>query len=237
VAAVDGQQDGIRLAALDGFGASGVRISGNEIEAAGIGISLVDVGSHVEVRGNRILGQGAAMGIMVTLTSPPDGAVPTVEVHRDVRVVSNTITNFGDAGIHIRTANTLNRFDGLEIRANEIDVDAAAGLNGLVGIRISPPGHGADRWLTRAVVSENRIAEAVEVKIQRHGPTVPFLAISGNPGARAVFEGDGNPNGTGVVAPPGSLFLRVDEETSAALYIKASGTGGTGWVEMAKSSG
>jgi hypothetical protein len=72
------------------------------------------------------------------------------------------------------------------------------------------------------------------VKIQRHGPTVPFVAIAGNPGDRAVFEGDGNPNQVAVVAPPGSLFLQIDDGTSAAVFLKASGSGGTGWVAMAQ---
>src|SRR6266568_3588278 len=228
----DPQGDGIRLAPLDGLGASRVRISGNEIEAAGVGISLADVGSHIEVRGNRILGHGIAMGILVTLNRPPEGAVPTVEVHRDIRIASNTITNFGDAGIQLSTANTVKRFDGLEISGNELDVDSAPVPNGPVGIRIPAPDHGTDRWLTTAVISDNRISDAVQVKIQRHGPTVPFLAISGNPAGRAVLEGDGNPNEIPVIAPPGSLFLQVDA-TPARLYLKASGTGGTGWVEMA----
>ena len=228
----DPQGDGIRLAPLDGLGASRVRINGNEIEAAGVGISLIDVGSHIEVRGNRILGHDIAMGILVTLNRPPEGTVPAVEVHRDIRIASNTITNFGDAGIQLSTANTVKRFDGLEISGNELDVDSAPVPDGLVGIRIPAPGHGTDRWLTTAVVSDNRISDAVQVKIQRHGPTVPFLAISGNPAGRAVLEGDGNPNEIPVIAPPGSLFLQVDT-TPARLYLKASGTGGTGWVEMA----
>jgi hypothetical protein len=231
--AADGENDGIRLAPLDGFGASSLRISGNEIQAGGIGISLLDVGSHVEVRGNRILGQGTAMGILVSLSRPPDGAPPIVDVHHDVKIVANTVTNFGVAGIQVSTANTLKRFDGLEIGANQLDGDAA-GANVLVGIRIPPPGAGADRWLTSAVVSGNLIADGVGVKIQRHGPTVPFVAISGNPGDRAIFEGDGNPNQIDVVAPPGSLFLQIDDGISAALFLKASGSGGTGWVAMAQ---
>ena len=228
----DPQGDGIRLAPLDGLGASRVRISGNEIDAAGIGISLTDVGSHIEVRGNQILGHNIAMGILVTLNRPPNGSVPAVEVHRDIRIASNTITNFGDAGIQISTANTVKRFAGLEISGNELDVDSAPVPTGLVGIRIPAPGHGTDRWLTTALVSDNRISDAVQVKIQRHGPTVPFLAISGNPAGRAVLEGDGNPNEIPVIAPPGSLFLQIDA-TPARLYLKASGTGGTGWIEMA----
>jgi hypothetical protein len=157
-------------------------------------------------------------------------------VHRDIRIVENTITDFGDAGIQISTGNTVRRFDGVEISGNQLDIEAAAGPTGLVGIRISPPGHGTDRWLTTATVSGNRIADVVDVKIQRHSPTVPFLAISGNPTGPATLEGDGNPNEVGVEALPGSLFLQVDETSAAALYLKALGTGGTGWVEMAQTS-
>jgi hypothetical protein len=234
--ATGAQQDGIRVARTDGFVASGIRVNGNDIDVPGVGIELVDVGNHVEVRGNRILGQGVAVGIKVALDKPPEGAAPTVEVRRDVRIVSNTITNFGDAGIHLATADTVRRIDGLEIGGNQLDVDATAAPTGLVGVRIPRPGHGTDRWLTRAVVSGNRIADAVGEKIQRDGLTVPFLAVSGNPGGPVILEGDGNPNQIGVPAPPGSLFLQVDDQTSAALYLKASGTGGTGWIEMAQSS-
>jgi len=105
-----------------------------------------------------------------------------------------------------------------------------AGSGRLVGIRIPAPGHGTDRWLTTAVVSDNRISGAVQVKIQRHGPTVPFLAISGNPAGRAVLEGDGNPNEIPVIAPPAVFSFRSTRQP-ARLYLKASGTGGTGWVE------
>jgi hypothetical protein len=230
------EQDGIRLSPTAGFGADGVRITGNDIEAAGVGIALVDVGSNVEVRGNRILGQGAAIGIQVSLTKPPDDTAPLVDVRRDVRIVSNTITNFADAGIQIATASTRKRLDGLEILGNALDVDATNSPGGLVGIRIPPPGNGTDRWLTRALISGNRIADAVATKVQRDVGTVPFVVVSGDAGDRAIFQGDGNPEEIGVAAPPGSLFLRVDEAPSAALYLKASGTGSSGWVEMARSS-
>jgi len=174
------------------------------------------------------------MGIVIALNRPPDGEVPTVEVHHDIRIMGNAITNFGDAGIQISTGNTVRRFDGVEISGNELDADAAVGPNDLVGIRIPPPGRGTDRWLTTTIVSGNRVADAIPVKIQRHTPTVPFLAVSGNPTGRATLEGDGNPNEIGVVAPPGSLFLQVAETSAAALYLKVTGTGATGWVEMAQ---
>jgi hypothetical protein len=226
------QGDGIRLAALDGLGANRVRISGNEIEAAGVGISLVDVGSHIEVSANRVFGQGIATGIQVVLNRPPDGTSPSVEVHRDIRVTSNTITNFGDTGIELATANTVKRFDGVEITGNQLDVDNAPVPNDLVGIRIPAPDHGTDRWFTRALVSDNRISDTINVKIERDASTVPFLTLSGNPAGRVVLEGDGNPNEIPVIAPPGSLFLQVGG-VPARLHLKASGTDGTGWVEVA----
>jgi hypothetical protein len=220
-----GERDGIRLVPLDGFNSSNVRITGNNIATAGTGILLTDPGSHIEIRGNRILGRGAADGVLLRLTGP------SVTAHNDIRIVANTIANFGDAGIRLSTANTSERFEGLEIRANEISAEGDA-TTGLVGIRFAAPGSGGGRWVERAVVSENRIADAVPVKIERHGPTVPFLTISGNAGDRAIMEGDGNPNGL-VSAPPGSLFIQIDVETAAALYLKATGHGDSGWVEIA----
>jgi len=35
-----------------------------------------------------------------------------------------------------------------------------------------------------------------------------------------------------VPAPFGSLFVRVDAESETALYLKRSGVGTTGWVEV-----
>jgi hypothetical protein len=72
---------------------------------------------------------------------------------------------------------------------------------------------GTDRWLEHALVTGNRISNNFQLKIDRHRPTVPFVAVSGNPGSRAVFEGDGSPEGI-VAAPFGSLFMRIDEATA-----------------------
>jgi len=120
----------------------------------------------------------------------------------------------------------------VEITGNQLDVDNAPVPNDLVGIRIPAPDHGTDRWFTRALVSDNRISDTINVKIERDASTVPFLTLSGNPAGRVVLEGDGNPNEIPVIAPPGSLFLQVGG-VPARLHLKASGTDGTGWVEVA----
>jgi len=225
ITAEAGQRDGIHLAPLKGFNASDVRIIGNDIATAGTGIALVDPGSRIEVRGNRILGTGTASGVLLSLTRA------AVTPHHDIRVVANTITDFGDAGIQLSTATTAERFEGLEIRANVISTDTDTATTGLVGIKFAAPGGGTARWVEPAVVSENQIADTVPVKIERHRPTVPFVIISGNAGDRAIFEGDGNPN-TLVSALPGSLFVQIDKEP-AALFLKAIGDGDSGWVEIA----
>jgi hypothetical protein len=142
-----------------------------------------------------------------------------VDIHRDFQIVSNTVTGFGEAAIQLSTGNTLRRFDGVEISSNQIDAPAGQGPNGLTGIKIAQSGHGTDRWLGHAVLSGNRIADTIQDGIQRHGPTVPFIVTAGNPGHRATFEGDGDPNDVGVPAAPGSLYLRVDA-APATLYLK-----------------
>jgi hypothetical protein len=50
-----------------------------------------------------------------------------------------------------------------------------------------------------------------------------------------MFEGDGDPEGH-VAALFGNLFLRVNADTSTALYLKSLGTGTTGWVQMAQTN-
>jgi hypothetical protein len=153
-----------------------------------------------------------------------------VGVHRDFKISGNTIANFTDAGIQLSTFRTSERFEGVTIHGNEIYVDDEA-TSGAAGIRLRKPGSGTARWLVRALVAENRISENVQLAIDRHKQTVPFIAVSGNPGSRAVFEGDGSPEGV-VPAPFGSLFVRVDAESETALYLKRSGIGTNGWVEI-----
>jgi hypothetical protein len=224
IVATTGQLDGIHLSRIDHIGADGIRIVGNDITAAGFGVMLDNPGSQVTIHGNRIWGKGQAQGIHIEL------AGQLGEVRRDIRITSNSITGFGDAGIQISTNNTAQQIDGLEVSGNEISAGRDPGPADLTGIRFAPPGNGNGRWLKRVLVSGNRIADDVLVKIERDGLTVPFLAISGNPGAATVFEGDGVPEGE-VPGPPGSLFLRVSDP--AAAFIKTSGTGSTGWVKLA----
>jgi hypothetical protein len=220
-----GRLDGIHLSRAEGIAADGVRISGNDITAAGFGIMLDNPGSQITLSGNRIQGKGQAQAIHVALT----GSLG--EVRRDLRITGNSITCFADAGIQISTGYTTERIDGMEISDNDIAAGISPGHGNLTGIRFAPPSHGTGRWLKHALVTGNRIADDVNYKIQRDGRTVPFLAVSGNPGAAAIFEGDGTPEGI-VAAAPGSIFLRVDNPAAATAYLKA-GTGLTGWFQLA----
>ncbi|MFH0921417.1 MAG: hypothetical protein V1913_13780, partial [Fibrobacterota bacterium] len=45
-----------------------------------------------------------------------------------------------------------------------------------------------------------------------------------------IISGAGNPNTNSVVANPGSLYLNTNGGAGTTLYVKESGTGGTGWV-------
>ena len=44
-----------------------------------------------------------------------------------------------------------------------------------------------------------------------------------------ISSGSGSPEGA-IVAPQGSLYLRTDGGAGTTLYIKESGSGGSGWV-------
>jgi hypothetical protein len=214
----------IVVAFLDGFAPNGAWIEDNHIETPGDGISLIDPGSNVDIRGNRIFGGGAFVGIRVRLNAA------TLGVHRDFKISGNTIANFGKAGIHFSTFSTSERFEGVAIEGNEVYVEGQA-PSGTAGIALAKPGNGTARWLVHAVVAENRISDSIGLKIDRDRATVPFITVAGNPGARAIFEGDGSPEGL-VAAPFGSLFLRVDADPETALFLKQSGLGVTGWVEV-----
>jgi hypothetical protein len=145
------QARGVRLSAMDGFSANGVPFVDNQIEVAGVGIELIDPGSSIELRGNRILGRSQSIGISVRL----NGTSPTV--HRDVKIVGNTIGDFADAGIHVSTSNTNERYDGVEISGNEIYADSVPSSTTLTGIRLARPGNGNAPWLQDAV---KRVATA-----------------------------------------------------------------------------
>jgi hypothetical protein len=222
VIASGAERPAIGVALRDGA-PTGAWILNNHIETPGDGISIIDPGSHFEIRGNRIFGNGEFVGIAVRL------ATATLGVHRDFKISGNTTANFGKAGIQLSTFNTSERYEGVAIEGNEIYVEGEA-PSGSAGIRLGKPGGGTGRWLIHAVVAGNRISDNIELEIDRH-QTVPFVAVAGNPGGRAIFEGDGSPEGV-VDASFGSLFLRVDVESETALFLKQSGVGATGWVEV-----
>jgi hypothetical protein len=176
IVAAGAERAAIRIALLQGFAPSGVWIEDNHIETPGEGISITDPGSHFTIRGNRIFGSGNFIGILVGATSA------TVGVHRDFKISGNTIANFTDAGIQLSTFRTSERFEGVTIDGNEIYIDGEA-TSGAAGIRLRKPGSGTARWLVRALVAENRISENIQLPIDRHTQTVPFIAVAGNPAA------------------------------------------------------
>jgi len=225
IVATMGQLDGIHLSRVDQVPADGVRITGNDITAAGFGIMLDNPGSQVALDGNRILGTVQAQGIHIELAGQAG------EVRRDMRITGNTITSFADAAIQISTEDTAQQIDGLEISDNEISAGSPSPTD-LTAIRFAKPGRGTDLWLGRPLITGNRIADDVKIKIERDGPTVPFLVLSGNLGATAIFEGDGTPEGV-LRCPPGCLFLSVSNPAGATVYLKTSGTGPTGWAQLA----
>jgi Right handed beta helix region/Protein of unknown function (DUF1565) len=224
IVATGATRPAIVVAFLDRFAPSGAWINDNHIETPGDGISLIDPGSNFEIRGNRIFGGGAFAGIRVRLGST------TLGVHRAFKISGNTIANFGKVGIQFATFNTSERFEGVAIEGNEIFFDGQAPA-GAAGIALAKPGNGTARWLVNAVVAENRIGDNIELKLDRDRATVPFVAVAGNPASRAVFEGDGSPEGL-VPAPPGSLYLRVDSDSETALFLKQAGDGATGWIAI-----
>ena len=109
-------------------------------------------------------------------------------VHRDFRIAANNVTGSAGAGIQISTDHTTESITGLEVSGNEISAGANPGPGPLSDIRLVPR-NGTGRWLDRVLVTGNNIA--TDVKIERDAQTVPYVAISGNPGAVAIFAGDG----------------------------------------------
>ena len=101
--------------------------------------------------------------------------------------------------------------------------------NGLAGIKLGGPDDPIP-WLRRIVMTGNRISELIGVPIDRSA-TVPFVAIGGNPEDRAIYEGAAAPGGL-VAAPPGSLYVQISPSGPPALYLKAEGSGASGWIQL-----
>jgi Right handed beta helix region len=175
------QRPAVRVAERKGFTSSGVWIVDNHIETPGDGIFITSPGSHFEIRGNRIFGAGGNFfGIVVGLASATAG------IHRDFKILGNTVAEFTKAGIQLSTFNTSEHFEGVAVEDNEIYVTGPVPSTA-AAIHFPKPGGGTDRWLVHALVTGNRISNNFQLKIDRHRPTVPFVAVSGNPGSRAVF--------------------------------------------------
>jgi hypothetical protein len=229
----------LRIESLKGFTSSSLRIESNHIETPGSGIEITEPGSHFEIRGNRIFGGPfAEIGIGVHLDPPRDNPPPVV--HRDFRLIGNTIRLVGDTsanslvrfGIRLSTSNTQEQFEGVAIHGNNVSIDMPGATVPPVGIGFphDPVHGGADRWLSGLIVSDNLLG-TLHTKIDRDSVTVPFVPIAGNIGDCTIFEGAGSPEGV-VRAAIGSLFLRKDAGINTALYVKQSGTAATGWVEI-----
>jgi hypothetical protein len=207
-----------------------VRITGNEIDVGGTGIDVISGGSHLVVCGNRIFGAGSSIGIRVELIVAP--------IHRDIRIADNSATNFGVAGIRLvakrppatgAVPEPAVEVLGVGIRGNHLHVDTPAPRAGLAGISLEGP-TGDPVWLRRVVIEGNRISDNVPRKIDR--PTVPFIAIAGNPDGTAVYEGQDPPNDL-VPAPPGSIYLQTDSTSAAVMFLKTIGTDDQGWAQLA----
>jgi hypothetical protein len=207
-----------------------ISITGNRIDVGGTGIDVISGGSHLAVCGNRIFGAGSSIGIRVELIVAP--------IHRDIRIADNSATNFGVAGIRLvakRPPATVAVPEpavevlGVGIRGNHLHVDTPTPPAGLAGISLEGP-TGDPVWLRRVVIEGNRISDNVPRKIDR--PTVPFIAIAGNPDGTAVYEGQDPPNGL-VPAPPGSLYVQTGSTSAAAMFLKTIGSDDQGWAKLA----
>jgi Right handed beta helix region len=231
IVSLGARHEGISLVRRPEGRARRIRILGNEVEADGIAITLVVDGDHVEVRGNRVFGTSASIGIRVEAAG--------TAVCRDIRVVDNSVANFGVAGIQL-TARASDRLVGVQVTGNDLHVDVSPDPNKLIGIDLSGPDH-AVGWMDRAVLTENRISDTIATKINRPVTAVPFVVAGGNPEDRAIYEGavppesDETPPQNNVPAPPGSLYLRIDPHGPPSVYLRTSTRSGVErWVELAK---
>ena len=214
-----------------------VRISGNDIDVAEIGIFLENVGSFVEVEHNRVLGRHRARGIVVILRND------TVHVHQGLRIADNTITDFARTAIDVARGSSTETIAGLFITGNRIAVTEGP-TDGLVAIALRSD-HGDQQWTEQPIIAGNSISPNIPIKVSK-GPGVVVTTVAGNANHVAIYEGDGHPNTQPaaehspeghVIGVPGSIFLQNDPQP-ATLYYKAEGTAETGWrrIELSPTS-
>lgn len=221
---------GITVSRHNSVDTTRISITGNRIDVGGTGIDVISGGSHLAVCGNRIFGAGSGIGIRVELIRAP--------IHRDIRIADNSATNFGVAGIRL-VAKRPPATDAVPepavevlcvgISGNHIHVDTPTPPAGLAGISLEGP-TGNPVWLRRVIIEGNQISGNVPRKIDR--PTVPFIAIAGNPDGTAVYEGQDPPNGL-VPAPPGSLYVQTGSTSATVMFLKTTGSDDQGWAKLA----
>ena len=230
ISAPGSNRTAISLSRRDNVESSRIRITDNDIDIGGVAIDLTSGGSHIAICDNRIQGTGQAIGIRLSLVNTP--------VHRDIRINNNSATNFATSGIRLvgrlPEATEVNpqptvEVIGVEISGNHLHVDAPEPPANLAGISLEGPAEQQPGWLRRIVLTANRIGDNIPRKIDR--PSVPFVAIGGNPDGTTIYEGSVPPEGL-VAAPPGSLYLHTSSPTPSRLFLKANGNDALGWVSI-----
>lgn len=129
-------REGITVTRRPPDGPSRVRIAGNDIQAAGIGITIATDRDHVEIRDNRVVGTGASIGIRLEAVGP--------QAPWDIRIVDNTVTNFGVAGILLASRGSA-RLAGVQVTGNDLHVDSPSDPN-LIGVSLAERTKDSHGW-------------------------------------------------------------------------------------------
>lgn len=192
-------------------------------------IRVTEPGNNVIIRDNEIHGAGLATSIGVSMALSIGDTTPRY----NWRVDGNTITNFAE-GIRMSAPNTTTPIEVISICDNHM-FDTGGSPVMTTGINLA----GSN------IVSIHTLAIHGNI----FGPTVttPLLMGSGSAASKIINIGGlgasaggvkslnqwqcvGTPEGL-ITASIGSVAYRSDGAANLARYLKASGTGNTGWID------
>lgn len=187
------------------------------------GISIEDNCGHISINGNTIRDAGNTVYYHGTVgTNTPYGirTEPTTNyITSGINTLTGTNTSCSINGANSQSA--LNQDGKIELGSNGI---FNIGINGVINF-------GSNLAITRDSSNNLNInTTIIPSNVYTTGDVSSNNLKFYGDSTRQIRWGTGDPNTAIVVASVGSIYLRTDGGATTTLYIKESGTGGTGWV-------
>jgi hypothetical protein len=122
---------------------------------------------------------------------------------------------------------------GTSAPASKLDVEGGVSIGAAYSGTTAAPSNGA--IIEGSVGVGNNNPQTKFHVTTATGTTTPILRIENTGGDADIFVSNATPEGS-ITGSPGDIALRTDSG-NGKVYVKGSGTGNTGWVELGTSSG